>query len=97
MHGAGTTFSGWPNVETISTRAAVQCATIYQFSQEVYVADYSKAKYAQLREKNGQYILTLFDEQRREVGFGYKGPTLKRAKQDLKYWIKHKGLEELPE
>ncbi len=61
------------------------------------MADYSKAKYAQLRQQDGQYILALLDEERREVAFGYKGPTLRRAQQDLKYWTKEKGLQELPE
>ena len=66
-------------------------------AEEADVADYSRAKYAQLREENGQYVLTLLDEEKREVGFGYKGPTLKRAQQDLKYWITAKGLKELPQ
>ena len=60
------------------------------------MADFSKAKYVQLRERNGQYVLALFDEDKQEVANGYKGPTLRRAQQDLRYWTKDKGLEELP-
>jgi hypothetical protein len=37
------------------------------------------------------------DADQRPVGHGYRGPTLKRAQADLKYWIREKGLEELPE
>jgi hypothetical protein len=57
--------------------------------------DFSKAKYVELREQNGQYLLALLDSEKHELGFGYKGPTLRRAEQDLKYWTKSKGLEEI--
>jgi hypothetical protein len=60
------------------------------------MTDYSKARYAQLREHNGQYVLALLDENKLEIGHGYRGPTLKRAQQDLNYWTKDKGLVELP-
>ena len=60
------------------------------------MADLTRAKYAQLRQQDGQYVLALLDEERQELGHGYKGPTLRRAEQDLKYWTKTKGLEELP-
>lgn len=60
------------------------------------MADPREATYVQLREQNGQYVLALLDEEKREIAFGYKGPTLKRARQDLKYWTRQKGLEELP-
>ena len=59
------------------------------------MADLSEAKYVQLRHEEGHYVIALLDENRREVGHGYKGPTFKRAEQDLKYWTKTKGLQEL--
>ena len=55
----------------------------------------SRAKYAQLQDRDGRFTVVLLDADPNEVGFGSKGPTLKRAEQDLKYW-KSKGLEELP-
>lgn len=59
--------------------------------------DLSRARYVQLQEREGAFVIALFDEQRQEVGKGYKGPTLRRAQQDLKYWTRDKGLQELPE
>lgn len=44
--------------------------------------------------KNGDlYEIVLLDENRSRVGHGYRGPTLKRAEGDLKYWTRTKGLE----
>ncbi|MBV9279111.1 MAG: hypothetical protein JOZ41_03425 [Chloroflexi bacterium] len=60
------------------------------------MTDFNKARYVQLREQDGHYTLVLLDENRREVAHGYRGPTLKRAQQDLKYWTRDKGLQELP-
>jgi hypothetical protein len=54
-------------------------------------------KYVQLQHQDGHYALVLMDADQRPVGHGYRGPTLKRAQADLKYWIREKGLEELPE
>jgi hypothetical protein len=54
------------------------------------------ARYVQLREHDGQYLIALLDENKKEVATGYKGPTQKRAEQDLKYWTKTKGLVEIP-
>ena len=54
------------------------------------------ARYVELRQEDGIFTIALLDEQRRQVGHGYKGPTLKRAEQDLKYWTRDKGLEKLP-
>jgi hypothetical protein len=59
------------------------------------VVDFSKARYVQLRERDGRFELALLDGERREIGFGYKGPTVKRAEEDLKYWMRDKGLEQL--
>jgi hypothetical protein len=60
------------------------------------MADLTRAKFVQLREQDGLYVIDLLDEEHKHLGFGYKGPTLKRAQQDLKYWMREKGLEELP-
>jgi hypothetical protein len=49
-----------------------------------------------MRQDDGVFTIALLDEERREVGHGYRGPTLKRAEQDLKYWTRNKGLEKLP-
>jgi hypothetical protein len=57
--------------------------------------DLSKAKYAQLQERDGRFVVVLFGVDGAEMGFGYKGPTLKRAELDLRYW-KSKGLDVLP-
>ncbi|MGH2442443.1 MAG: hypothetical protein ACRDFX_04700 [Chloroflexota bacterium] len=53
----------------------------------------SDAKFVQLQERDGQFVLLLLDADHRVIGHGYKGPTLKRAEQDLKYWMRDKGLE----
>jgi hypothetical protein len=56
----------------------------------------SSARYVDLRQEDGIFTIALLDEERREVGHGYRGPTLKRAEQDMKYWTRDKGLERLP-
>lgn len=53
------------------------------------------AHYVELRHEDGMFIVALLDQERRYVGHGYKGPTLKRAEQDLKYWTRDKRLEQL--
>ncbi len=58
--------------------------------------DFADARYARLEERDGFFTITLFDQERNPVGFGYKGPTLKRAQADLKYWTQTKQLAELP-
>ena len=63
--------------------------------REAGVTDYARAKYVQLRESDGNFYIVLLDSERQELGFGYKGPTLKRAQQDLKYWTRDKGLDEV--
>jgi hypothetical protein len=60
------------------------------------MTDATQARYVELREDEGFFTIALLDAERREVGHGYKGPTLKRAEQDLKYWMRDKGLEQLP-
>jgi hypothetical protein len=55
-----------------------------------------EAKYVQLRQRDGHFELVLLDENRQPVGHGYKGPTVRRAEQDLKYWTRDRGLQELP-
>lgn len=59
------------------------------------MTDYARARYVQLREDHGQYTLVLYDQDKAELGHGYRGPTLKRAQQDLRFWVKDKGLHEL--
>ena len=54
------------------------------------------ARYVELRQEEGIFTIALLDAERRDVGHGYRGPTLKRAEQDLKYWTRDKGLERLP-
>jgi hypothetical protein len=56
----------------------------------------SSPRYVDLRQEDGIFTIALLDEERREVGHGYRGPTLKRAEQDMKYWTRDKGLERLP-
>jgi hypothetical protein len=60
------------------------------------MTDATRARYVEMRQTDGVFTIALLDEERREVGYGYKGPTLKRAEQDLKYWTRNKGLEKLP-
>jgi hypothetical protein len=54
------------------------------------------AKFAQLTESDGYYVVVLLDEAKQPVGHGYRGPTLKRAQQDFVYWTRGKGLQALP-
>jgi hypothetical protein len=56
----------------------------------------SDARYVRLVERGGHFELVLYDESKQPVGHGYKGPTVRRAQQDLKYWTREKGLKELP-
>ena len=58
--------------------------------------DLSRAKYVRLDEHDGHFVIVLLDENHEEVGHGYKGPTPRRAEDDLKYWTRSKGLEKLP-
>jgi hypothetical protein len=60
------------------------------------VTEARPARYVELRQEDGIFTIALLDEERRDVGHGYRGPTLKRAEQDLKYWTRDKGLESLP-
>lgn len=57
------------------------------------MADMTQARFVRLRERDGHYEIVLIDESGTEIGHGYKGPTQKRAEQDLKYWTRTKGLE----
>jgi hypothetical protein len=57
--------------------------------------DLSKARYVRLDEAEGHFVLVLLDEDKQEIGHGYKGPTPRRAQDDLKYWTRTKGLEEV--
>jgi hypothetical protein len=59
--------------------------------------DSSRAKYVQLRRQDGHFSIVLLDENREEIGHGYRGPTVRRAEADLKYWTRDKKLEQLPE
>lgn len=68
-----------------------------RIESKVITVDLTKARYVQMRHRDGQFVIALLDEERREIGFGYKGPTPKRAQLDLKYWTKDKGLIELPD
>ncbi len=56
----------------------------------------SDAVYVTLRQEAGVYTIVLLDADQHAVGYGYKGPTQRRAEQDLKYWKRDKGLEEMP-
>jgi hypothetical protein len=55
------------------------------------------ARYVRLIEQDGHFELALYDSIRQKVGHGYKGPTVKRAEADLKYWTREKGLDVLPD
>jgi hypothetical protein len=57
--------------------------------------DLTTARYVRLQHAEGHYTLSLLDEARQLVGYGYKGPSAKRAEADLKYWTRDKKLEEL--
>jgi hypothetical protein len=61
------------------------------------MTDVAKARYVQLRQENGRYVVVLLDGDRRECGHGFKGAGRRRAEEDLKYWTRERGLEELPE
>lgn len=60
------------------------------------MTDVLEARYVELRQDDGVFTIALLDKDRHQVGHGYRGPTLKRAEQDLKYWTRDKGLEKLP-
>jgi len=51
--------------------------------------------YVSLVHHDDLYEIVLFDAERNIVGHGYRGPTHKRAVQDLKYWTRTKGLDEV--
>ncbi len=57
--------------------------------------DLTKACYVRLDETDGHFVIVLLDEDMHEIGHGYKGPTPRRAEDDLKYWTRTKGLSEL--
>jgi hypothetical protein len=57
--------------------------------------DITRARYVQLKRDQGQYVIVLFDEDRKEIGHGYRGPTVKRAEADLTYWTRDKGLTQI--
>jgi hypothetical protein len=59
------------------------------------VPDVTRARYVRLDHQDGHYTLSLLDEGRLLIGYGYKGPSAKRAEADLKYWTRDKKLEEL--
>lgn len=55
----------------------------------------TEPKYVTLAHDGELYQIILLDVERRPVGHGYRGPTQRRAEQDLKYWIRTKGLERI--
>jgi hypothetical protein len=61
------------------------------------MSDVSRARFVQLREDNGRYMVVLLDDDKTECGHGFKGAGRRRAEEDLKYWTRERGLEELPE
>jgi hypothetical protein len=65
--------------------------------EDCSVADLARARYVRLLHEEGVYRIVLLDTDGSEVGQGYRGPTPKRAEQDLKYWLRDKGLEPAPE
>ncbi|GAC1324428.1 MAG: hypothetical protein NVS2B16_30010 [Chloroflexota bacterium] len=60
------------------------------------MADAAQPHFARLEERDGLFVITLYDVDRNPVGHGYKGPTHKRAQADIRYWTHTKGLQELP-
>jgi hypothetical protein len=52
-------------------------------------------KFVALVRRQELYEIILLDEDRNPAGHGYRGPTQKRAEQDLKYWTRTKGLEQV--
>lgn len=59
--------------------------------------DIGRARYVELKRSDGQFTIVLYDENRQEIGHGYRGPTVRRAEADLKYWKRDKGLQEIEE
>jgi hypothetical protein len=59
--------------------------------------DIGRARYVELKRSDGQFTIVLYDENRQEIGHGYRGPTVRRAEADLKYWKRDKGLQEIAE
>ena len=59
--------------------------------------DVGRARYVELKRSEGQFTIILYDENRQEIGHGYRGPTVRRAEADLKYWKRDKGLQEITE
>jgi hypothetical protein len=59
--------------------------------------DIGRARYVELKRNDGQFTIVLYDENRQEIGHGYRGPTVRRAEADLKYWKRDKGLQEIEE
>jgi hypothetical protein len=52
-------------------------------------------KYVALVRRRELYEIVLLDDDHNAIGHGYRGPTQKRADQDLKYWTRTKGLEQV--
>jgi hypothetical protein len=61
------------------------------------MTDTTRARYVQLRYDDGRYVVVLLDEDRQECGHGFKGAGRRRAEEDLKYWTRDRGLEQLPD
>jgi hypothetical protein len=59
--------------------------------------DIGRARYVELKRSDGQFTIVLYDENRQEIAHGYRGPTVRRAEADLKYWKRDKGLQEIEE
>jgi hypothetical protein len=52
-------------------------------------------KYVALVRRQELYEIVLLDDDHNPIGHGYRGPTQKRADQDLKYWTRTKGLKQV--
>ncbi|GEM_PF-3414599 len=52
----------------------------------------TEPRFVSLVRRGDLYEIVLLDEEHRPVAHGYRGPTQKRAEQDLKYWVRTKGL-----
>lgn len=57
--------------------------------------DVADPKYVALVQRGDLYEVMLLDSEKRPTGHGYRGPTQRRAEQDLKYWMRSKGLEKV--
>ena len=52
----------------------------------------AEASSVRLSFEHDVYEIVLLDDEGKKIAHGYRGPSKSRADQDLKYWVRTKGL-----